>query len=871
MFFLNEKYNNDNISLTGFKIQDFFDKEFITTAITIYKTILNVNSFLFDDEYNIFLSSKKHNSILSNFLLKDEEILKQHIKNHESNGNLNNKDYIITDLNGFVIGLIPILVQNYKIGTFVIVDNSKGFFTYEKIKYMCESNNIKYDKYIKEYNFLSDYQDERFNSIVKLYSQCFCIKKSSKYLHQIMNTQDFLLNSISSSSSKSDIKDELTSACKTCLEILDIDISSILLLNINNSSFEFVEESYNYNYVLEDFINTKVKNDTLNIEDISSDIETYIKEKNFYIKTYNIEVKNKVIGYVFLIKANKSISINNIELSMLKSIIKLVCINYEYKIADSDITTSYFYNILDNMNVGIYIKECKSGEIVYVNKFFLNQFNISSHTENSNLLTYLNLVTEEGDFYYNELDKWFYNYKFMTKWVDDREVELWINIENTDATKKHLSVKRTKFNSTLTSLPNRDKLLMDLNKIYKLNCDNYSFIILNVDFFSRINFSYGYDYGDKFILQITKFLKGLDSSYTTYHLDGSEFALIINGSEVLVQKINTILNRFKSPWLVENLEHYCTASIGVARIPLDGNSSETLTQNAISALKRAKSTGRNKACYFDPSLDDKFIKNTQLEYYLRSAVMKNIEYFKVYYQPIVDAKTGKILSIESLVRWVDPEVGFVPPDEFISLAEYLGFINIIDNYVLETACKFTKSLHDLGHYITVSVNLSTNQLYEEDFIRYIKTTIESTGLDCSYVVLEVTESTAITDIPNAIKKLKELKDLGIKVSLDDFGTGYSSLNILKSLPVNTVKIDKQFIRDLQNSEYNYTFIKTIIELAHTANLKVCCEGIETFEEWNILKSLGCDILQGYYFSRPLQEDKLREKLLLQSHDNNKKN
>lgn len=865
-------FHEGNIIMTEqlFNIEDFFDKSYMINMIDTYKDIFNINIFFLDDKYNIYISSKKPNLIFKDITLKNKYKFKNYIKNYNDNNMVTEEGCDILDIQGFAAGIAPVLVNNCIIGTFILVDNSKGFLTKEKVKSLCKSNNLEPSKYIDEFYSLKDYDGKKFTSILMLFKQYFKINKGFKRLPQLLEVQILISNIIDLNSKNTSLKEIMFTICNSCVDIFNVDNVSMVLVNPESKErFAFSDNTGNDKYNLENLLNFNDKQKYLNIKDVSYKIESYFNKSSLYFNTYSITILDDVIGYIYLIKETEAIKIHDIENIMFNSIIKISSLCYKLKVTKRkyDDITKLFHKTFDNLNIGVYVNDFINRNLTYTNNCFLKQHNLEKYKNNNNqdynesLMTYMNLINKDGEFYRDDIDKWFYNYSVNTNWIDGTEVVFGLVFDITENKKKDMLIEKLKWSDKLTSLPNRSKLILDLDDIIKGGTKGYNFTILNIDFFNRINFSYGYNYGNKFILEIAKFLKALNTQYAVYHLGGSEFGLIIKGEEKLKSCIKTIQGRFNEPWIVESLEQYCTASIGITQLPEVGSVSEIIIQNTFSALKRAKNTGRNRVCYFEPNIDDKGIKNTQLEYYLRSAVMKNIDYFKVYYQPVVDAQSGKIVSFEALVRWIDPEIGFVPPDEFITLAEDLGFISIIGNHVLETASKFIKTIHNKGYLIDLSVNLSTNQLYEENLVDTIKETILKTGLDYKYIQLEVTETSAITDFSQTIKKLEQLKELGIRLSLDDFGKGYSSLNILKDIPVNTVKIDKQFIKDMNKSLYNYTFVRTIIELAHSANLRVCCEGVETFKEWNDLKLLNSDVLQGYYFAKPLPEDKVLEVLL----------
>lgn len=415
-----------------------------------------------------------------------------------------------------------------------------------------------------------------------------------------------------------------------------------------------------------------------------------------------------------------------------------------------------------------------------------------------------------------------------------------------------------RWKDNLTGLSNRDKLSEDLRIMSEMEeVQGINLIILNVNFFSRINFFYGYDYGSEFIVMMSEFLKEtIDEAGELYNFYGDKFAILMK-EEFLDNFLTIVKERFTRPWEIRTLQQYVTISVGVVPIKKT-DSVDKIIYKATQATEEAKVAGSNKISFYKPGTLEGLLKNSQLEYYLRRSVMQQIENFKIYYQPIIDTKNGKIKGFEALSRWIDEEMGFVVPGDYIELAEYLGIIDVIDHHVLKESCKFIKSIHDKGYSVTISVNISPKQLYDDDLVETLKTFISDAQLEYSYVNLEITENCAIDNVREAIRKINELKTLGMGVHLDDFGVGYSSLNTLKDIPVSMVKIDRKFIKDMHKSKYDYTFVKAIIELAHSADMKVCCEGVETQLTCGELRNLNSDYLQGYYFSKPLAEEDIPE-------------
>ena len=500
----------------------------------------------------------------------------------------------------------------------------------------------------------------------------------------------------------------------------------------------------------------------------------------------------------------------------------------------------------DNLNLGVFIYNPSDYSLIYANEQFYKQYHLN---QNNNNTSYIKSLINEGPMGIDHLGR-HYTIQYTTQ--EDGTV-LAISVDTTNEVVKESEINNLKWRCQLTGLPNNRKLMEDIAQLLDTRVLDQSLVILNVDFFSRINLNYGYEYGNEFIVEIGKFMSNFEDRVRLYSLNGAEFAFLAK-SDIIEEVIFEIKERFNAPWPIRSLEQYTTISIGIVQISDTSESPARIVYKANHTVKESKSMGSNKVVYYKEGSIDSLIKNVQLEYYLRKSIMEKIDNFKVFYQPIIDAKTGKISGFEALSRWSDNELGFVLPSDYIGLAEYLGLIDVIDLHVLRSSTKFIKSLHDKGYHVNLSVNISAKQLYDDKLVDVIKETINDSNLPYTFVNIEITESSAVANVAEANKKIEELKSLGIGVHLDDFGSGYSSLNTLKDMPVTTVKIDRKFIKDMHKTVYGYVFIQSIISLAHSANLQVCCEGVETKFDYEELRTLDADLLQGFYFARPLPED-----------------
>jgi diguanylate cyclase (GGDEF)-like protein len=416
----------------------------------------------------------------------------------------------------------------------------------------------------------------------------------------------------------------------------------------------------------------------------------------------------------------------------------------------------------------------------------------------------------------------------------------------------------------LTKLPNR--LLFDEQLSLALvtaqqRGETLAVAFLDLDRFKTVNDTLGHAAGDQLLQQVTERLQGcLRQCDTISRWGGDEFTLLFphtNGVEDVRKLAQRILDVLSAPFHLESQELYVSASLGVALFPYDGEDVETLLKNADTAMYRAKQQGRNNFQLYSPEMNTQARKRLELETDLRKAITKNE--FLLHYQPQIDIHTGEISSVEALIRWRHPQLGLVPPNQFIPLAEETGMIGAIGRWVLETACRQHQAWHTAGlPPIRIAVNLSADQFQQPNLVKTIVQILQKTNIEPQYLELEITESMAMQDVDFTISVLRELQQMGIQIAMDDFGTGYSSLNSIKHLPLNTLKIDKSFVRDLMTDPSDTAIAQAVVALGHGLNLKTLAEGVETMEQLEFLRSLGCDGAQGYLFSKPLPAEAIVE-------------
>lgn len=419
----------------------------------------------------------------------------------------------------------------------------------------------------------------------------------------------------------------------------------------------------------------------------------------------------------------------------------------------------------------------------------------------------------------------------------------------------------------LTGLPNRilfnDRLNQAIEKA-KRKETKVALLFIDLDHFKEINDSLGHETGDEILKEVTTRLANtIRDEDTIARLGGDEFTIIIEDlakgedSSALAKKILEVLSK---PIVIKDNTLYVSSSIGISIYPNDGESAQNLLKYADSAMYKAKAEGRNNFQFYSAEMTELAFERVLMEVSLREA-LKNEE-FLVFYQPQIDGHTNQLTGSEALVRWNHPTMGLVSPAKFIPLAEATGLIVQLDRYVMKTAMRQVALWHEEGlNPGTISMNLSVKQLQEQDFITIFKAMIIETKCKAQWIELEVTEGQIMKNPEEAIEILKKLSEIGISLAVDDFGTGYSSLAYLKRLPIDKLKIDQSFIRDIPGDEEDSAIAKAVIALSKSLNLKVIAEGVETKEQKEFLVNNGCHNIQGYYYSKPIPFDKMETILM----------
>ncbi|KAA1174016.1 EAL domain-containing protein [Marinobacter salinexigens] len=412
----------------------------------------------------------------------------------------------------------------------------------------------------------------------------------------------------------------------------------------------------------------------------------------------------------------------------------------------------------------------------------------------------------------------------------------------------------------LTGLPNRmlalDRLKLALAQARREN-SQVGVMFLDLDNFKHINDTLGHDAGDTLLIEAARRISScLRGTSTVARLGGDEFLVILpglTGPDSSSQVAERILQTFSAPYILNGQEVFVTTSIGIAIFPSDSDNSGTLLQHADAAMYQAKHKGKSAYAHFAPEMTEVSHERLQMESRMRRALELNE--FELYFQPIVHTDSGRLASVEALLRWNNPAMGMVMPDRFIPLAEETGLIIPIGEWVLEEACRAAYSWREAtGLDIGVAVNVSPRQFRDPGFTGTVMHALKNSGLPHNQLELEITERLILDNSIETAEILRQLDSAGIQLSVDDFGTGYSALSYLKSYPFDTLKIDKSFVQDVMKESDDASLVRAIINMAHSLGLKVIAEGVEEEAQTHFLKQEGCDLSQGYFYSRPLPAD-----------------
>ncbi|WP_276755245.1 bifunctional diguanylate cyclase/phosphodiesterase [Pseudoalteromonas marina] len=436
-----------------------------------------------------------------------------------------------------------------------------------------------------------------------------------------------------------------------------------------------------------------------------------------------------------------------------------------------------------------------------------------------------------------------------------------------DITEQHQSeqlIRKQAYFDSLTQLPNR---LLALDRLSQLtveatrNDEKAAVFFLDLDDFKKINDSLGHEAGDKVLIETANRLqRALRKADTIGRLGGDEFIILSKGISTQQNAVGIaekLLQNFREPFTIEGRELMLTISIGVAIFPDNGKSVSDLLRNADTAMYQAKALGRNTFSFFTNQMNTVIQRRLTIEEQMRGALQRNE--FILYYQPQFNVKKNEIIGAEALLRWLNPVLGSVAPDEFIPIAEKTGVIISIGEFVIKESLSLLnrwKNVEQLNRNFSIAVNLSPSQFKDLSLFNFIKTSLSNANIEPQSLELEITEGVLMSGESSITDTLNDITNLGVILSMDDFGTGYSSLSYLRKYPFNVLKIDRGFINGITKNNEDYSLVEATIAMSHGLGLKVVAEGVETKEQLTILEELGCDLAQGYYFSKPIPEQVL---------------
>ena len=462
------------------------------------------------------------------------------------------------------------------------------------------------------------------------------------------------------------------------------------------------------------------------------------------------------------------------------------------------------------------------------------------------------------------------NERIVRRQMDTLEQVVSARTEGLEAANKQLRHLAT--HDALTGLPNRvllDDRLAQAIAHSQRNGHLFALLMVDLDRFKLINDSLGHRAGDELLQETARRLTGVARAIDTLaRSGGDEFVMILHpidardDAELLAQRV---IEALKPTMRIAGVDIHTSPSIGIAFYPADGTTTETLIARADAAMYSAKQRGRNNAQCFAPGMDTQSQDKVRLESDLHEAIA--LKQFELDYQPKVDVKSGAVHSVEALIRWRHPQRGLISPNEFIPLAEDSGLIGPIGGWVVREACRQAKAWQRKGlPQVRVAVNLSASQFRQKNLLATIRQALLDADLDPSYLEVELTESAVMTNPEESVSIMEQLSKMGVLVSVDDFGTGYSSMSYLRRFPIDKLKIDRGFISEIMTRPDDASIVRAIVSLAHSLRLKVVAEGVETPDQLDFLKTLGCDQYQGFHFSTPVSAADFEELLRRQRDD-----
>lgn len=563
------------------------------------------------------------------------------------------------------------------------------------------------------------------------------------------------------------------------------------------------------------------------------------------------------------------------EIRFLADAVKILQSVLTRRIQKNSLASSYesLEKILDHVGSAVYVRNYESAIGLYANRLMRKSFaeEISGGTINQLIDHNIEGENGVGELYLENRDKWYEMYYTRMTWVDGRQVLLIALYDMTEKKVYQKKIEQQAHTDFLTGLYNRMCCERDLARYVdeaKKDHKKGALLYLDLDDFKHINDGLGHQYGDVLLKAIAhSFQKIAGIENTCYRMGGDEFVIIVAPDYYgelnrIVEDIKAI---FRKPWFLKDSDYYCTMSMGIVDFPTRGEVVHDLVKKADIAMYESKKTGKNRVSFYTEESGSLSGKRLEMEKNMREATARGNDEFEVYFQPIVDVRSPEApfcTGAEALIRWNSTELGFISPAEFIPLAEYLGLINPIGNYILQKACQCCSEWNRNGYPdYKVNVNLSVVQLLQSNIVDLVRKALDESGLKPQNLTLEVTESLAINDMERMKEILRQIKELGVRIALDDFGTGYSSLNHIRELPFDVIKVDQSFIRNLGRDVYAKSFVRMIAELAEAIDVNLCVEGVETKAQYDIISRMHVSMIQGYYFDRPLKQSEFEQKYM----------
>lgn len=657
---------------------------------------------------------------------------------------------------------------------------------------------------------------------------------------------------------------------------LDIGSAQIFKLNRDGETMDVLAEWYHQGLVSPFEKTRNIKRSPLlrgeSVTVISYDTECSTQERAWMNEahilariTFPLFVNGQVSMYASFHACKKKKHWDEDEIRFLHDTVQVIQSVLIKRIQKNSLVSSYatLEALLDHVGCAVYVRDQATGMTLFVNRVLKATFEKElMEGRLDELFVNSSMVGEEEhrEILQKEKARYYELYTTRITWMDGRKALLYSAYDITEKKLYQQKIEQQAYTDYLTGLYNRMCCERDLAvqiDYAKKHHQKGAILYLDLDDFKHINDGLGHRYGDVLLQAIAHSIQRVEGIHDTcYRMGGDEFVIIIPVElyprlERIVEAIRLI---FSNPWFLKDADYYCTMSMGIAEFPDESDNVQDLIKKADIAMYEAKHSGKNRIAHYTDKIYSDSNRRLDMEKNMRDATNQGYQGFEVYYQPIVDIQEegNPCTGAEALIRWNSAELGFISPSEFIPLAEYLGLINPIGNFVLREACKTLREWNDHGYpNYKVNVNLSVVQLLQNDVVESIETVIRESGINPNNLTLEVTESLAINDMEKMKKILGSIKSLGVRIALDDFGTGYSSLNHIREMPLDVIKVDQTFVKDLDKDSYSQAFIKMVAELAQSIGVYVCVEGIERKEQLEVLGGMKVRMIQGYYFGKPM--------------------